>query len=254
MKNSLRFVIIFLLLSSLLYINSSSVFVSFASSVVQGLFRAPKEILYSAKIAASSDRKNIIELENRKLAQKTVELENLKRDNAALRSQFEESKENSKDFLPAKIVGFRGARQIHTIVIDQGEKSGVKKGMGVIFENFLVGVVKNVSGNYSEVILPIHPEFSITAITSINSSSGIVAGQEDFAILNRVVSTEKLEKEELVLTKGSVEREDVGVLKSRIIGKIDSIRNTKSQPFQIAKISPIIDVSSLSVVFVEKFR
>ncbi|HMV14039.1 MAG: rod shape-determining protein MreC [Chitinophagales bacterium] len=53
------------------------------------------------------------------------------------------------EYIPAKIVNNTINKSINYITIDKGSKDGVEKGLGVISSNGVVGIITNVSTNYS---------------------------------------------------------------------------------------------------------
>ncbi len=103
--------------------------------------------------------------------------------------------------------------------------------------------------NFSQVETVFNPEFSTTIKTSDNNSSGVVRGKEEFVLLDKVSSTDKIDKNELVLTKGEFQS-NFGIPEGLIIGKITSVNNNKSAPFQTAQVSSLLYFSKLQTVFI----
>ncbi len=64
--------------------------------------------------------------------------------------------------------------QHNYIVLDKGKKDGITADMGVISPLGIVGVVKDVSHNYSIVLSVLHKNFSISAKVNTSNVSGIL--------------------------------------------------------------------------------
>ena len=172
-----------------------------------------------------------------------------------MRSQFEESPIEAQELLPAKIVGYRGDYHApHTVLIDRGEKDGIKKGMAVISGSNLVGVVSKVSPRYSMVLLPIHSDFRILAQSSEKETTGVVIGEENTMVFDRVVVTDPLSVGDIIVTKGNMRNSDFGVINDLVVGKVISVKKEESIPFQSARVASSLDFSKLETVFVHTGR
>lgn len=189
--------------------------------------------------------------ENTKLLSKMVDYNNLKKDNEALRSQFQSTAISSQKLLPAHIVGFKGSLTSPDVfILSVGTRSNIKKGMAVVSGNNLVGEIKNVSPYFSEVILVQNSNFSTLGVTSENNSPGIVKGEEDFIIFDHVVITDTISKNETVTTKGEQNGSGVGIPAGLIIGKITDVNKSETQPFQSGIVKSLVNFQKLSTVFV----
>lgn len=252
MKKRINLILlIFLLISFLVFLNPTFLPFKLARGFVQAVFSVPKSALYTLKLGFLSEGKELSQLkdENKKLYEKLSEYERLKRDNEALRSQFETSSSNSQNLILAKVIGFLGPlTNPNTLVIDKGERDGIKNGQAVVSGKNLVGKIEKVSEKYSQVMLPTNSGFSLLSKSSQNNSQGIVRGEGDFILLDQVVITEKIENGELVLTKG----EENSVPSDLIIGKIVSVNRRESAPFQTGKIESLVLFSKLETVFISK--
>lgn len=252
MKKNLYILLIFILISILLIFNNSNFLVSSFSSFAQNLSSGPRQIITSFKTGFFSDSKEIEKLkaENKKLQEKFVDYQKIKQDNDALRSQFADFQASSVKLIPAKIVGFMGPiKTPQIIILDQGRNSNIKEGMSVVSGRHLVGKIKKVLDSFSQAETVFNPGFSITATAANNNSLGVVAGYQNFILLNKVSSTDKIDKDELVLTKGEFQN-DFGISEGLIIGKITSVNNSKSSPFQAAQIESLLNFPKLRTVFI----
>lgn len=251
-RKKLILVITFLAISLGIYLYSSSNIFNIIKSPIQSVFAFPKSILYS--IGKNSSSKNEVEKEkeiNRKLQAKMVDYDLLKRENEALKSQFESSESYSQSLVAAKVIGFLGEHNHPTgFVITAGESSHIQKGMSVIFGKYLVGKISQVSQKYSVVMTPLNPEFSVLVKLPQTGANGIIIGSNDFMVMNQVVITDTLEKDGIVVTKGEIKENGIGVFPDIIVGKIASISKNETSPFQSAEVVPLIDYSRITDLFI----
>ncbi|MDO8658443.1 MAG: rod shape-determining protein MreC [Candidatus Levybacteria bacterium] len=196
-----------------------------------------------------------LESENRNLQKKIVELRSLDRENNALRDQFKTQYPKSANLLPAKIVGAQNFIPNVTVpdvfLLDKGVKDGVKTEQGVIFENNLVGKVIKTSVNMSLVDVLTNKNFSFTAKTSKTQAQGVIKGNgNNEMIFDNVLLSEKLEDSDIILTKGDLNINSLGLPPNLIVGKIVSVDKKPSSLFQTAKIQSLLDFTKLETVFV----
>ena len=106
------------------------------------------------------------------------QLDSLRYENARLRSEISNAKYQDRyrldtlstignlqryTFVPAKIVKNSVTLTNNTITIDKGSRHGVLENMGVLGPNGIVGIVRNVTPFYSDVMSILHQRSSISA-------------------------------------------------------------------------------------------
>jgi rod shape-determining protein MreC len=185
--------------------------------------------------------------ENNDLKTQLAKTKELERDNQALRDQFEVSDPLPRTLLPAAIIGF----DTDQVVIDKGTVDMVQIGDTIVIKNNLIGRITKISPRVSSVTLLSDPSTSLTVETVKNSAIGVIKSQGgDSMYLDNVVLSDKLEKGELVATKGDMDVNGQGIPPGIIIGKIESINKKASSLFQQAKIRSLVDISKARIVFV----
>lgn len=238
----------FIVLSLIIFLAKNTLVVSFFQSVVQAVF-LPGKLLVTSKIGSSNSSEKLRE-ENIKLIEKIIDLEVLKKDDQALRQQFQETSIPTKKLLPARVIGYVGSYSSPNIlIIDKGKNSGVKIGSAVVFGKNLVGKISDVSPGYSSVTLPYNDRFSTVGKT-LSGAVGLIRGQDNFILFDKVVIGEILSKGDFVLTKGGMNSIGVRVQSDLIVGKIESIEKIETRPFQNAKVESLLDFTKLSMVFI----
>ena len=190
--------------------------------------------------------------DNLSLLKKIAESEKLKRENAALSDQFQTSYPRSTKLLKADIIGapgfVPGVSAPLNLILNKGSKDNLKIGQVVVIENNLIGEIVSVSENLAKVNTLNSPSSSFTARTE-NGAAGIVKGGTTMTLEN-VLLSENIKMGELVLTKGDVDFNGIGIPADLVVGKITSVEKNPSDLFQKAKIESFVDFTKLSTVFV----
>ncbi|MDO8583215.1 MAG: rod shape-determining protein MreC, partial [bacterium] len=172
--------------------------------------------------------------DNLDLLKKVVDSEKLQKENAALSDQFQTSYPASAELLKAEVIGMPGfipgVSSPTIFILDKGARDGLKLGQAVVVKDNLVGVIVKTSTNLSEINLVSNSSLSFTAKTQ-SGSQGIVKGGTSLTLEN-VLLSENIRASELVLTKGDVNSDGVGVPQDLIVGKIMSVEKNASDLFQ----------------------
>ncbi len=180
---------------------------------------------------------------------------NLKADNVALRDQFASATSSTLRLVPAHVIGapqfIPGVSSINTMIIDQGENSGIKKGYVVVYKDNLVGIVTKTTSVASlvQVVTNIHTSF--TAKTSSTNALGVIHGTDTgLMILGNVVLSDQLQAGDLVTTTLGEDIHASGYYSGLIVGKIIAVQKNPSNIFQQASVQSLINFTHLSLVFI----
>lgn len=223
-------------------------------SFIQKVLQDPLVVLYSFKNSTSPDEKSEnfrLKDQNQKLVERLVEFERLKKDNIALRSQFEQQDQNIKKLLPARVLGFTGKSLApDALIIDKGENDGIKVGLATISGKNLIGKIDTIGKSFSKIALVTNASFSTVGITVDTQSQGVVQGEDDFIIFTNVSIKDTLKKDDVVVTVGDVNAKGIGIPPDYVIGKISEINKSESKPTQNSQIKPVLHFSKLTLVFI----
>jgi rod shape-determining protein MreC len=256
-KNSfIPYFFVFSILSlAVIFLASKTPIFSPVNSILQAVFSPVQSLsntLFS-KISGVEDSKELNKLkqENIALSKKIIDQQKLIEDNKALRDQFETENPRSINLLPADVIaapGFiPGVSVPETIIINRGGRDGVRKDYAVVYQDNLIGKVNKVYDFSSSIMLLTNSSSSFTVKTLKSNSLGVLKGQGGGAmILNNVLLSEKLQKDDFVLTKG----EEKGFPPNLIVGKISSISKIPSDLFQKAEVKSLLDFNKMEKVFV----
>jgi rod shape-determining protein MreC len=75
---------------------------------------------------------------------------------------------------PAKVINNSINKRNNFITLNKGSKHGVKKGMGVITKNGVIGIIHSISENYAIVISLLNRESSLSVKLKKNNHNGIL--------------------------------------------------------------------------------
>ncbi len=187
--------------------------------------------------------------ENRKLLTQLTKQKELEKENNALRDQFETTTPSSKKLLPALIIG----QLDDHLIIDKGTSDDVRVGQIIVYEQNLIGQVSQVSRYRAVISVVTAPKTSFTAITKKTQSLGVISGLGGQGmVLDKVVLSDKLEKGDVVVTKGDVDAGGNGYPPDLIVGKIVSVNKKASNLFQQAEVRSLVNRERLTMVFILK--
>lgn len=119
----------------------------------------------------------------------------------------------------------------------------------VLQTGVLVGKTKSVRGQEVEVILPTHTESKIPVIvrdakTRDRRASGILLGRGGYALLDQVLTSESLAKDDIVLTTS-----EVGLPPELVIGFIDQVLENREAAAKQAEVRMALNPRELEYVF-----
>lgn len=144
----------------------------------------------------------------------------LAEENAYLRSKLPSSFRNSKDysslvydtlgrekyvFRNAKVINNSVNKNLNYITIDKGSRQGIKPEMAVMSAQGVVGVIKDVSDNYSTILSLLNTRFKISAKLKEEGDFGSLSwdgNSYDEATFNEIPKHAKMKVGDLVVTSG----------------------------------------------------
>lgn len=199
----------------------------------------------------------LLKQQNLELTKKFIDQTKLAADNKALSDQFQTQNPKSPMLIPSSVIGapgfIPGVSVPENLILDRGESDGIKVGDAVVYQDNLMGKIIKTSANLSEVMLITNISSSFTAKTLNTQSLGVINGQGGGEIiLDNVVLSDTLQKQDTVLTKGNIGQDGNGFPPDLIVGKISSISKNPSDLFQKAEVKSLVDFTRITKVFVIK--
>ncbi len=194
-----------------------------------------------------------------------TENDQLKRENATLRSQLIQLQEQQKDdeivysllkqlvpnppviYIAARVIGRDFSPFLRYVLIDQGSDKGLIQGMPVITEQGLVGRIDAVTATAARVQLIIDLDSAVNVHLPDSGADAMLEGSVTGDITLEMISQEvEVEPGELILTSGLG-----GTYPSNIlVGQVSSVRKLETALFQSASVQPVVDFANLQTVLV----
>ncbi|MDY6861585.1 MAG: rod shape-determining protein MreC [Thermodesulfobacteriota bacterium] len=147
----------------------------------------------------------------------------------------------------AYVIGGDVSLWYKTVLIDKGERDGIKKGFPVITNKGVVGKVLKVWDSSSRVLLLTDHNFAIDGIVQRNRIKGIVAGFDNSTCLFKyILATEDIRQGDTIISSGL----DGLFPKGIIIGTIKKKFVDNTGVFFHVEIKPSADIKKLEEVLV----
>lgn len=156
-------------------------------------------------------------------------------------------------YTAAKVINNSTNQRENYITLDKGSINGIKAGMGVINSTGVVGIVKNVSANFSSVISLLHQKNSISGKIKSSNYYGSVVWDSDknaynTAFLKEIPNHVKLNIGDTILTSGFSSIFPEGIL----LGTIKSYDLEKGANFYDIEINLSVDFKKIVHVYIIK--
>jgi rod shape-determining protein MreC len=185
--------------------------------------------------------------ENAKLLIQLAKQKEIEKENQALHDQFQTENPSPQNLMPATIIGSNDEQ----FILDKGSEDNVKKGSVIVYKDNLIGKVVQVSKHLCVVHLVTNRATSFTAQTAGTQTLGVVKGAGgDTILFGNVVLSDKLQKDDIIQTKGDVDEKGTGFPPNLIVGKVISVNKKASALFQTAEVQSLVNFSKLKTVFV----
>lgn len=196
-------------------------------------------ISYARFVRSGEERIKNLEQRNIELTLKLRDWQDLKQENADLRKQLDVSFSKSHNLVLAKVLGQNRYLQF---VVESGHD--IREGQVAVYQDNLVGVVVKEGNGIGFLRLISDPDSKIPA--KLTSATGIVVGEyASGMVLEKVSKNEILTAGDVVTTSGLEGLVPPGLL----IGRIKETTSSKDSLFQQAVVEPLIDVSSITTIF-----
>ena len=253
-------IIFILLLALLLFLpRQSQEWLSHVGGPLVGILEVPLHSVASLQDSISEIWDHYIALqnvweENRHLSQEIQRLQgeqNLLREQTIIATQFQQlmayQETAPMTTLPARIIGRKVSNWYRAMIINKGDRHGIKPEMGVITHAGVVGRVIRVNPTTAIVLLLSDPNVAITGMVQNTRDEGIIQGTPQGTIYMKYLPPlSPVQPGDPVVTSGLTGDFPRGLQ----IGRIQQITKADTDLFQLGEIDPIVDFSKLEGVLV----
>lgn len=256
----LIFLSIFLIFGSLIFFESKGAFSKVDSGI--GKVFSPIAGVFSnygsgfIQFFSNFSKISSLQKENKDLSEKVTLLESevsrmksIAAETDSLKKELDFKKNSGFETITAEIAFFDPSQIRETIIINKGQKDGVRTKMAVTSQGVLVGRVSDVFDTTSKIILINDPLSTIPAIVENTNILGLAQGQLGIGIaMNQIPVQESIKEGQLAVTSGLGGELPKGL----IIGRIETIEKKNNSIFQTALLRPLVDLRLLERVQVIK--
>ncbi|MDR3652876.1 MAG: rod shape-determining protein MreC [Paludibacter sp.] len=224
-----------------------SVFLSSSNSVVSSMYEWSNSVVEFFKLRAANDnlseentalKNQIIKLEN-----KLVTLEKVTPDSV----HFRIPPEMEYQFIAAKVIKCTTNKLQNYITLDKGALDGIKIDMGVVSDEGVVGIVKNVSPKFSVVIPILNPKIEISCKFKRNNYSGSLLWNGvdyRYANLTDIARHVELSLGDTLITSGLTSTFPEGIP----VGSVEDFKIKESDAYYRIKVKLAVNFRTLSYV------
>ena len=152
------------------------------------------------------------------------------------------------DYTYAHIIYRTTNQAFNYLIVDKGSKDGIKKDMAVTSPSGVVGVISDVSENFSSVLPILHPDARISAVVSSNNQVGTVVWEGSdprVASLENIPQHLEINIGDSVLTSGYSNIFPKGLL----IGTVKEVSVGNNASFLNIKVKLAADFNKLNLIY-----
>ncbi len=159
--------------------------------------------------------------------------------------QFRDTTE--QDVLAAQVIGHDPTSYFRSVIIDKGEKSGIKLNMPVVNASGVVGQVVALSYDYAKILLIIDQNSAVDCISQRTRDNGVIKGlSSKVCVMEYVLKTSDVSVGDTIVTSG----QDRVFPKGIPAGEVIEVEDTPGELFKEVKVRPFVDFSKLEEVLV----
>ena len=187
--------------------------------------------------------------ENNKLIEENLELKKIESQFFDISDTKDISDNKIDKTISAKVIFNSINKNKNIIVINKGELNGITREMGVISTRGVVGIIKNITDNYSSIVSLLNRDLRINAILKNSSTIGSISwdGLDPRIVqLNDIPLSSAIKVGDTIVTGGMSFYFPKGIP----IGKIEDYNNTSLEGYYSINVSIFNDFSSLSNLYI----
>jgi len=187
--------------------------------------------------------------ENKKLIEENLELKKYESQFFDKSDARDDSENKIDKTISANVILNSINKSKNIIVINKGELNGITKEMGVISSKGVVGIIKNITDNYSSIVSLLNTDLKINAILKNSSTIGSISwnGLDPRVVqLNDIPLSSSIKLGDTIITGGMSFYFPKGIP----IGKIEDYNNTSLEGYYSIDVLLFSDFSSLSNLYV----
>jgi len=194
--------------------------------------------------------------ENQLLTNKTaslqaqvIDLENLKKENEALRKELGFVRNSKMELVPCSVLSRNAFGLLDSVSLSCGTQQGVQEGAAIISQGFLVGKIVRANASLSTALFAKSANFLTDAKVVKSGAEGVLKGSYGFGMaIEQLSQNAQVEKGWLVATAGI----DPKIPKNLPVGEIGEVISNPNELLKKATVVSPVDFKNIDLVFVVK--
>jgi rod shape-determining protein MreC len=232
-----------------------SVMLSSANEVVAKMYNSSNTVVEFFKLKDAND---VLAEENTNLKNELIGLQNKLKavadsSNSNVWKNIRISPVDEYSYISAKVIRNTTEKLQNYITIDKGKNDGIEPDMGVIGENGVVGIVKNVSPKFAVIIPVLNPKIQISSkFKKTNYTGPIVWDGKDYrySYLQDVARHVKFNLGDTIITSGLTPNFPEGIL----VGTVYDFHIKESDAYFNIQVKLAVDFRTLTHVKVIRYE
>jgi len=152
-------------------------------------------------------------------------------------------------YIPARVLSKTTNRPNNYFLLDKGSLQGIRKDMGVVSPEGVVGIVVNVTEHFSSVMTALHHKYKVNAMIMKNGHIGSVEwnglGHRTGTLID-IPKHVDLQPGDTIITSGNSLVFPRGIM----VGTVDKVRPAANEKFKKADIQFSVDYNKVMYVYV----
>lgn len=184
-----------------------------------------------------------------KLQAEVAQLTEAKKENEQLKKDLGFVTVNNFQYEPAEVVAYDPSNLRGMLTINKGSQAGLKSGMAVISDGFMIGRVSDVSEKSAKIQLITDPTSAIPVTLKSANTNGLAKGGIGFGLtMQKIPQGEQIKEGDTVISSGLGGE----IPKGLILGVIEKITRQENSLFIDANVRPSADMGNLTRLIVIK--
>lgn len=168
-------------------------------------------------------------------------------ENDRLKKLLDFKQETPSHYIPAQVTATGLWSEYSSITINKGTADGIKKKMGVINREGVIGYIISATPHYSVVIVLTDKSAVIDAVVQKNRARGIIEGKgRDLSQMKYLLRTDDVGSGDLIVTSGM---DDI-FPRGFPIGVVTKVSKKLFGVTQYVEVKPIVDITRVEEVLV----
>ncbi len=187
-------------------------------------------------------KERILQLEENLFKMQTIEAENQR-----LKKLLKFGEEIKYEKVLAQVIGWDSSGDVYSLRINKGSSDGIKKNATVINSQGLIGIISNVSSNYSDITTILDFNNKVDVLVESSRTYGILQGfGQRMCRLKYVTNSEAIEVDDILVTSGFGALYPKGIK----VGKVKKITTNDYELTQKIDVIPSVNFSKVEEVIV----